>query len=79
QYLENRLKYLADQKAEWINPYPHNRNDSRVMLATVRCEEIAREKYKAAKEELHQLEEDMKRSPTEYLNRLSSQIDTCLS
>ncbi|XP_020976748.1 uncharacterized protein LOC107639769 isoform X4 [Arachis ipaensis] len=54
------------------------------MLATVRCEEIAREKYKAAKEflsnqELHQLEEDMKRSPTEYLNRLSSQIDTCLS
>ncbi|QHO08383.1 Cytochrome P450 97B3 [Arachis hypogaea] len=50
-----------------------------VMLATVRCEEIAREKYKAAKEELHQLEEDMKRSPTEYLNRLSSQIDTCLS
>ncbi|XLT94065.1 hypothetical protein S245_016719, partial [Arachis hypogaea] len=49
------------------------------MLATVRCEETAREKYKAAKKELHQLEEDMKRSPTEYLNRLSSQIDTCLS
>ncbi|KAL4343640.1 hypothetical protein AHAS_Ahas11G0098600 [Arachis hypogaea] len=23
QYLENRLKYLADQKAEGINPYPH--------------------------------------------------------
>ncbi|XLR64710.1 hypothetical protein HN51_007209 [Arachis hypogaea] len=49
------------------------------MLATVRCEEIAREKYKAAKKELHQLEEDMRRSPTEYLNRLSLQIDTCLS
>ncbi|XLS47775.1 hypothetical protein HN51_022133, partial [Arachis hypogaea] len=30
QYLESRLKYLADQKAEGINPYPHNRNDSRV-------------------------------------------------
>ncbi|XLU69775.1 hypothetical protein S245_028828, partial [Arachis hypogaea] len=51
----------------------------KVMLATVRCEEIVREKYKAAKEELHELEEDMKRSPTEFLNRLSSQIDTCLS
>ncbi|XP_052113785.1 40S ribosomal protein S3 [Arachis duranensis] len=31
QYLESRLKYLADQKAEGINPYPHNRNDSRVI------------------------------------------------
>ncbi|KAL4292903.1 hypothetical protein AHAS_Ahas18G0074600 [Arachis hypogaea] len=31
QYFENRLKYLADQKAEGINPYPHNRNDSRVI------------------------------------------------
>ncbi|RYR38327.1 hypothetical protein Ahy_A09g043349 [Arachis hypogaea] len=32
QYLENRLKYLADQKAEGINPYPHNRNDSRISM-----------------------------------------------
>ncbi|XLS81850.1 hypothetical protein HN51_047681, partial [Arachis hypogaea] len=29
QYLENKIKYLADQKAEGINPYPQNRNDSR--------------------------------------------------
>ncbi|KAL4337512.1 hypothetical protein AHAS_Ahas12G0117600 [Arachis hypogaea] len=27
QYLENKIKYLADQKAEGINPYPQNRND----------------------------------------------------
>ncbi|XLQ99029.1 hypothetical protein S83_065228, partial [Arachis hypogaea] len=51
----------------------------KVMLAIVRCEEIAREKYKAAKKKLHQLEEDMKCNSTEFLNRFSSQIDTCLS
>ncbi|RYQ87646.1 hypothetical protein Ahy_B09g095169 isoform B [Arachis hypogaea] len=54
----------------------------KVMVATVRCEKIAREKYEnlAAKEEWHQLEEDMNRRTTpEFVNRLSLQIDTCLS
>ncbi|MED6217531.1 hypothetical protein PIB30_018545 [Stylosanthes scabra] len=53
----------------------------KVMVATVRCEKISREKYEnfAAKEEWDQFEEDMNRSTTEFLNRLNSQIDACLS
>ncbi|XP_029144694.1 protein ROOT HAIR DEFECTIVE 3 homolog 1 isoform X3 [Arachis hypogaea] len=54
----------------------------KVMVATVRCEKIAREKYEnlAAKEEWHHSEEDMNhRTTPEFVNRLSLQIDTCLS
>ncbi|KAL1293130.1 hypothetical protein AAHE18_19G049900 [Arachis hypogaea] len=49
----------------------------KVMVATVRCEKIARDL--AAKEEWHQFKKDMNCSTTEFVNRLSSQIVACLS
>ncbi|QHO33446.1 uncharacterized protein DS421_9g258280 [Arachis hypogaea] len=54
----------------------------KIMVATVRCEQIAREKYEnlAAKKEWHQWKEDTNRSTTlEFVKWLSSQLDTCLS
>ncbi|KAI9109573.1 hypothetical protein K1719_019627 [Acacia pycnantha] len=54
----------------------------KVMVATVRCEEIANEKYAAfiANEEWHELEEAVKSGPVPgFGKRLSSILDSCLS
>ncbi|XP_054784645.1 protein ROOT HAIR DEFECTIVE 3 homolog 1-like isoform X2 [Prosopis cineraria] len=54
----------------------------KVMVATVRCEEIANEKYTifAANEDWHQLEEDAQSRPVPgFGKRLSSILGSCLS
>ncbi|XP_028789782.1 protein ROOT HAIR DEFECTIVE 3 homolog 1-like [Neltuma alba] len=54
----------------------------KVMVATVRCEEIANEKYAAfaANEDWHQLEEDVQSGPVPgFGKKLSSILGSCLS